>query len=54
MGRTWTLFVYFRHFLVTMKKYSSMDYKWKKRRWCAWDSNPGWTTAWKAKTNQIH
>ena len=21
--------------------YSAIDYNWKKRRWCAWDSNPG-------------
>ena len=24
-----------------LSQYSTIYYKWKKRKWCAWDSNPG-------------
>ena len=37
MGQSRPLFVYFRHFLDTI----SIIQIEKKRRWCAWDSNPG-------------
>ena len=36
MGQSRPLFVYFRSFLITI----SIQIE-KKRRWCAWDSNPG-------------
>ena len=37
MGQSRPLFVYFHHFHMTQFKYNL-----KKRRWCGWDSNPGW------------
>ena len=45
MGQTRPLFVYFRYFHDAKTNIASTmrmcDYKWKKRGWCAWDSNPG-------------
>ena len=41
MGKTRPLFVYFRPFLNTNIPWKKIDYKWKKHRWCGWDSNPG-------------
>ena len=42
MVQTRPLFVYFRPFLNTMTNIgNTIDYKWKKQRWCAWDPNPG-------------
>ena len=37
MGQTWPLFVHFRFFHTTRIAQISVS----KRRWCAWDSNPG-------------
>ena len=43
MGQSRCLFVYFRpfHFPIQMTNIQFEQYKLKKRRWCAWDSNPG-------------
>ena len=35
-------FCSFSSFCQYNDKYSTkFDYKWKKRKWCAWNSNPG-------------
>ena len=44
MGQTLPLFCLFSFFSQCKDKYTTIrmcDYKWKKRRWCAWYSNPG-------------
>ena len=42
MAQTQPFFVYFRPFLNSKTNVVQyVDYKWKKRRWCAWDSNLG-------------
>ena len=51
MGQTRPLSVYFGPFLNTMTKNSSKFY-YKKRRWCAWDSNPG-AAGWRARTHPL-
>ena len=33
--------------------YNLNNINWKKRRWRAWDSNPGGRAGWKAKTNPL-
>ena len=40
MRQTRPLFVYSRPLHNTMINTVQCDYRWKKRRWCAWDSNP--------------
>ena len=39
MGQSQTLFRLFSSF--SHSNYNVNNPKWKKRRWCAWDSNPG-------------
>ena len=43
MGQSRPLFVYFRcfHIPIQMTNIQFEQFKLKKRRWCAWDSNPG-------------
>ena len=38
MGQSWPLFPFI---FVFSTRYNSNFLNWKKRRWCAWDSNPG-------------
>ena len=43
-GQSRPLFVYFRsfHIPIQMTNIQFEQYKLKKHRWCAWDSNPRW------------
>ena len=53
MGQSQPLFDYF--VLITFNfnwQIYSLNYlKWKKRKWCAWDLNPGWQVG---RRRQIH
>ena len=41
-GQTWPLFVLFSSFSQYNDKYNTkLKSKYKKHKWCAWDSNPG-------------
>ena len=43
----------FSLFFVLFTKEHKFDYKWKKHKWCAWDSNPGRQDIPKVQTNPL-